>query len=488
MGPYRTDDVPSAQRVGRVLILLIALIAPLIAPTRAAAADPVETLTLDEAYARTKSRSSELKALDERIAEAEINVARAWALFKPVWNANFTYTHSWPRPPPLSFPSLPDFNTDAINNNCLDMPTQQQFIDCIAGLGAAIRGSNGKPPIILDFAREDTELFDTRVTWNVFNGRAIPTLKNAYDSVDLEKERTQSTELDLMMTVARTYYSALATQQAIAAAGRARDRAIEELAVVKRKAELGEGVHAQLVAAEIGARQASTDVRRASNAHAQALSAIALLTRSDAPFEVVAPPELPVRPEGDADTLKTNARTTREELRAAELAVVLAQRTEDEAWWRFAPSLSVFGGYRWSNVAGLSGQNEQWSVGVLATALLYDGGLRYQDIKSSQSRIRIAAEALDATRAKIDNDVDRALLRLEAAGMAIERANDAVLLAKEKREVTQRQYDVGAMRSIELKEANDAVLDSEIAVIRARMEEAVAILELQRAVGVYSPG
>lgn len=442
-----------------------------------------EPLTLEEAYSRAKTRSSELKILDERIVEAEINVARAWSLLKPQWNASFSYTHTEPRPPPYEFPALPDFSDEAFQQACAEP------IDigaCIPAIIGVLRDSSEQDPLRFDFAREDTALFNTNVTWTIFNGRSIPLIKNAYDTVSLEKERAAGDVRDLLLGVARAYYAAAATQQAIAAAHRADERAKHELAIAAQKGELGENVRSQRVAAEIAARQAAIDVKRAENAHAQAIAAVALLTRSEGEVEVTSPPE-PLRPEGDLLELTAKALAAREDVHVAETAIVLADRTHDEAWWQFSPTLSVFGGYRWSNVAGISGQNEQWSVGLVAAAQLYDGGLRYEALRSAESKMRTATHALESARARVKSEVQRAVLRVDAAALSIERANDAVLLAKERQNVVASQYEVGALRGVELAEANDAVLDAEIAIIRARMERALAVLELQRAVGAFAP-
>jgi outer membrane protein TolC len=472
--PHRPDDVPFVS-------LGIALLFAIFAARPVFAADP---LTLDEAYARAKKRSSEIKALEERIVEAEINVARAWALIKPQWNASFSYTHTEPRPPPYEFPALPDFANEDFRTACGADPVD--LGDCIPAIIDVLEATGESDPLRFDFAREDTALFNTNVTWTIFNGRSIPLIKNAYDTVTLEKDRVAGDVRDLLLGVARAYYGAAATKQAIAAAERADQRAKHELAIAAQKQELGESVKSQLVAAQIAARQAAIDVKRAENAHAQALVLVALLTRSEGEVEVVSPPE-PLRPEGDVLELTARALEKREDVHVAELAIVLADRTHDEAWWQFSPTLSVFGGYRWSNVAGISGQHEQWSVGLIAAAQLYDGGLRYEALRSADSRIRAASHALESARARVKSEVTRAVLRVDASAMSIERANDAVLLAKERQKLVASQYEVGAMRGLELAEANDAVLDAEIAIIRARMERALAVLELQRAVGAFTP-
>ncbi|MCK6545510.1 TolC family protein [Myxococcota bacterium] len=446
-------------------------------------------MTLDAAFARTRERSEELRALDERIVEAELNVDRAWALLKPTWNASFTFTHTEPKPPPFALPAFPDLSSDEIRTACATNGSGV-IVDptgCVEAVVTAFSDTIGREPRELDFFKQDTSTFSTTINWNVFNGRALPTLANAKDSVLLERDRTKVNVRDVMIAVARAYYGAAATKQAITAAERARARARAELAIVERQAELGETVPARLVAARVAASQAEHDVARVANLHQQALSALYLVTRSeDERPDVTIPPE-PVRPAGSKDELVKLAWARREDLRAASTAITIAERSEDEVWWRFAPTLSLFANYRYSNVEGLSGQNAQWGFGVAATMLLYDGGLRYAELASAESRVRTAMAALAGLRARVASDVERAMLGLEASEIAVARARDAIILAKTRADVTAAQYEAGALRTIELKEANDAVLDAELALIRAELDRQLGVLELQRAVGSFEP-
>lgn len=446
-------------------------------------------LTLDDAYARTRERSEELRALDERIVEAELNVDRAWALFKPTWNAGFTFTHTEPKPPPFELPSFPNLSSDDIRDRCAANGAGS-VVDpagCVDAVVRAFADSIDAEPTRLDISRQDTATFSTTINWNIFNGRALPTLANAKDSVQLERDRAKVSVRDLMIAVARAYYGAAATKQAITAAERARERSRAELSIVERQAELGETVPARLVAARVAASQADHDVARVANLHRQALSALHLVTRSEDERPDVAIPPEPVRPGGTKDELVALALSRREDLRAAGAAITIAERMEDEVWWRFAPTLSLFANYRYSNVEGIALQREQWGFGLAATMLLYDGGLRYADLRSSESRVRTAMAALAGLRARVAADVERAMLGLEASEIGVARARDAILLAKTRADVTAAQYEAGALRTIELKEANDAVLDAELALIRAELDRQLGILELQRTVGTFAP-
>jgi outer membrane protein TolC len=440
-----------------------------------------QTITLDEAYTRARTRSAEILAARERIVEAEINLDRAWALLKPTWNASFTFTHTEPQPPPFRFP---DLASDAIRMSCASdgMGGVVDLPGCGAALAEAVR-----EPRELDFFEQNTAAFNSVVTWNVFNGRAFPLIANARDAIALEGSRHTGMVLDLLLAVARAYYAAAASKEAIAAADRAHERAKSELAIAEKQLELGETVRARLSAAKSALAQADLDVRRARVAHAQSLLTLHALTRSEDDRPGVVAPPSPERPSGDARALIEQAYEARDEVRSAAIAVDIAERGDDEAWWRFAPTLSLFAGFRYSNVGGLSQQNEQWSAGINATMLLYDGGLRYADLRSAGAQLRAARLTFEGARARVKTEVERAELSLESAELSVARAREALVLAQERASVMAAQYDVGALRTIELQQASDAVLDAEIAIIRAEMERSLAILELQRAVGAFKP-
>ncbi len=446
------------------------------------AQDP-PTLTLQEAYARAKKGGPELRVLAERVFEAEANVQRAWALLKPHWSANFTYSHVAPAPPELSFPEPLNFQQPDISQNCVEGGDAVACLDAL--LGELQRVANA-PPRQIDLARQDTWLFNTRIAWNLLNGRAVPILWGAYETVALEQERADARGQELLLMVARAYYAAVGTQQAIAAAERAVQQAEAQELLIASKTELGERTGPAREAARIAAEQARLDLARTRNAHAQSLLALALVTHSEDRPDVVAPPKL-LAPAQALPELQQMAQINRLDLRASQRAITVAEHAKDAVWWQMVPVIGVFGSFRSSNVAGLNGQREQWAVGVNATVDLYDGGLRYAELQSAESKIRSASLATEALLARIKNDVERAWLRIQQAELNILRAEGAQRLAQQNLALTQAQLDVGTIRPMDLKEATDAVLDAELTVIRTQLDYSLAVLELQQATGTFAP-
>ena len=152
------------------------------------------TIALKEAYARGRARSYELLQGKARINAAELNVRRAWALLKPTWTASYGFTHVAPEP---------DFSLKQGTDPDLMISEEQ-----VAFINELLDGAFG------GLASADTSVVSTRVIWNILNGRAVPALRNAYDSVEVEEDRLEAQTRELLLAIARAYYSAAATQQA----------------------------------------------------------------------------------------------------------------------------------------------------------------------------------------------------------------------------------------------------------------------------------
>lgn len=466
-------------------IIVVGLFLPLIGvPFVALAQDTsTRTLSLAEAYAIARSRAPELKIANERATRAAIDLDRAWALLKPNWGATFTYTHVEPQPEQITFPALPNFNV----LQGLDCNDPGQAGECLSRILNELERAGDAPPLILDFARRDTIVFRSQVTWNILNGRSLPLLANAKDNVRLEAERSSQAERTLLLQVARAYYGAAAAEDAVKVAASGRDRALNRVKLAEERAGAGEQAPAALRIERIAAEQASIEVERARSTAREALLLLALLLGREEPITRVAPPPPLTAPIEAEDALVKSALDRREDLAAARIAVQMAERTLTDAKWKFAPTVSLFGGYRVSNVSGISGQNDEWSVGLTANALLYDGGLRYADMEEAESNIRTAQLTLQRAELNAAQEVRRARLQLMNASLGVERAEQIVRLAEERASLTRTQFEAGAAREIELQESQDAVRDAEIALVAARLQRDIAILELEHAAGRFEP-
>ncbi len=452
-----------------------------------ASARALGVLSLEDAIAIAAQHSFDLLGADERLLQAELNVDRAWALLKPNLSANFNYTHVEPRPAStFAIPAI--FDISRVAEPCgLSEGSTGNLIDpaCRDAFRAELTRVQNAPKTTFDFAGADTASFRATLSWNILNGRAIPLLTNAKASADVERLKQKNQARLLRLQVTRAFYAVEAAQRTISVAERGKARTQARVAMAEERASVGEQPPAALRLERLSRQQADIDVLRAKNAVLQSLFALSFALGIDEPIEGVRPPPPPERPTGTSTAgFVKMAKETRDDVLIATAAVDIAERTMTDAWWKFAPTIGLFGAFRYSNIAGLSGQNEEWSLGLNANWLLYDGGVRYADLHEAESNIRLAKASLERTLTLVAQDVERSLLGLETKAIALDRAEVLSTIATERADLTRTQQNAGSAREIEVAEAMDAEKDAEIGVITAKLERDMAILELRYALGL----
>ncbi len=467
-------------RIGRPL--RVALIVAAVAGEASSAAAAPPPLTLAEALATARERTVDLALARQRIAQAEVNVSRAWALLKPSWTANLSYTRTEPAPDVVSFPDL-----SPLQAACAGLIDDMGNFDPMVGSACrdALRALRDAPPPprTLDFARQNVLNGSTRIIWTPLNGRAKPLIENAEDAVRLERQRVEVAERSQRQVVSRAYYAAVATRDAIAAAERAQRRAEERVEAGRARAAVGRETSSSLLAQDVARRQAGLDVARARNAHQQSLLGLAFVVGLDLPRDVV-PPAAPSLPAETQEALIAQALEGRPEITSARLALTIAERRRTEVWWQFAPTIGFFGNLSASNLSGLTGRTVNASFGVVANLTLYDAGLRYAELDEAALGVRAAALRVEQVERQLRQEIAQAFLRIEAARLGTARSREAKRLAEERVSTARALLGAGAGRELDLDEALDGLATAELAIIRAGLDEALAVLELRQAAGL----
>ncbi len=428
-------------------------------------------LTLEQALDLAKEHAPELRLQTERLLQAELQVQRAWSLLKPTLSGQATYTKVAPEPDLKT----PDFGKLVALCETADLDTIEA---CFRGIGDEFRNPSGS----LDFVGADTFVVRGILNWNIFNGRAFPAIASARRGVVVEQHRRETETRLIQLSVARAFFTAVATKQSRISMDALLARATSRAAIETAREAAGDGAEIRREMAELGTTQAQLDVQRARLTHEQALAALALAIGIEEVSEVDVPPPFLAPTESDEALLASAAQ--RPDVLAAELLLQIAELGRDETLWRFVPTLALFGSYRWSNITGLSNQNQEWAGGVSMNWLLYDGGLRYADLDEADSRIRAAQLQITKLRTGTKAEVSRARQRVAQADLGMQRAEVAKRLAGRRHALVSTQLSAGMARTIDLEEADEEVEEAELQIIRARLERDLAVLELSYAAGV----
>jgi outer membrane protein TolC len=150
---------------------------------------------------------------------------------------------------------------------------------------------------------------------------------------------------------------------------------------------------------------------------------------------------------------------------------------------RWAPVLSAFGSVRATSAAGMSGEHAPWAVGLQLDWAIYDGGNRDAARHSAEAAAREAELRAAQLTAQIGDEIANAAAAVKLKRMAIAAAQRAVELATETLELTRVQQEGGRSTQLDLLQAQDALVSSELALAQSRLDFGLAETEVRRANG-----
>ena len=177
----------------------------------------------------------------------------------------------------------------------------------------------------------------------------------------------------------------------------------------------------------------------------------------------------------------------RPEFRALELGARSAEAQGRANAWRWAPTLSAFGGLRVFNYDNFAGDHHAWAIGAQLDWVLYDGGARDAQRHLANAQAQEAAAQSAVLRDAVGDDLANGHGLLDTKRHAQSAAERSVALAMETLELVRRQYEAGNSAQLDLLQAQDGLVAAKEALAQAHFEVAVADLALRRAAGTF-PG
>jgi outer membrane protein TolC len=254
------------------------------------------------------------------------------------------------------------------------------------------------------------------------------------------------------------------------------------------RARLAAGVtnRVDVTRAEQALVRAEQSLREQEDARAASYRALATLLQLRDPFQVVAE-AMPAEVPESIDELVAEGLKLRPELLALERQLRAADGYVLSAKLKWLPSLSAFGLFRLTNAAGFSGQ--PWAVGVGAQVdwLIYDAGLRLAQERQFESVAVETGLRRAQLRDTISDDIRNLREALTTRRQAVDSARHEAALADETLRLTRVQRDAGTATQLDLLQAQDALINAEVTVARARFEVGLAAVQLKRAAGLF-PG
>jgi outer membrane protein TolC len=409
-------------------------------------------MPLAAAFDAAKAQSPDMEVLRERIRQAEINLNRAWRQLAPTLVANGSYTRNssgaaFQCPAGFCGPTATTVNTVEVNN---------------------VQGS--------------IVLADT-----IFNGRVFPALATARQQVDVARLSEKQLRRELLLNVAAAYLTGAGLRQLWQVSLRQSRTTREHAAQSDARYLAGTLQRSAALRARIDVLRADEEARRAQVQYADSKSQLAaLLDRRDTNFELTEPEQPAPAVRGAWQELLGKALNERPEMAAARANEEIAARLKDDAWMQFMPTLSVSAAGRYNNASGF-GSDTTWAVTLALTIPLYDGGLRYEALKDADSKTREARAQTRSQASKIEDELRRAELDLDAARALESETQQQVQLARETESLVRAQFEAGTAAQVDVSDAEQALSQAEASTVQQRLNVQLAALRLAQAVGAFDP-
>jgi outer membrane protein TolC len=416
-----------------------------------------ETLTLDQAFRLALTHNRNLQAGSENIQQARIQKRQAWSIMGPTASAQAN--QSWNNEVVTQFPG----------------PTGQP-IDVVVRPG-------------------QSRTFTLSGTQPIFVAQFIPALQNAGRSQALAQANIRDAQEQVLYNVANLYFNVVAAEQFVELSRRSYENLLEHLATAEARFEVGQLPRMGVLQAQIEVTRAQATWTRARNDYTNALAALANLIgipqieRLQPAGELVeristqATPGVPFATNATAAALEK-----RPDLEAARKQLDLAQGGRTAGWYAFSPSLVANGQYQVSSDPGALGAGESWTVMLVLNVPILEGGRRILDLQESASRIRQAERLMEAKRDEVSLDVQTAISNLRVGMENLELAVQQQALARENFEIARISFESGLITSLDVIDANQALLSSEINALREQFNARLDRYNYLRATGQLREG
>jgi len=412
-----------------------------------------QTLTLARAYEMALRNHPSIQLLKERVRQAEVARFRAWGALKPTASFQGTFTH---------------YNKAII-------------IDLAKSSPVPIPGME---PI--EIQKQDQFGFTALAKLPLFMGPAYPSIGMARKQVELARLTEIRSRRDFLLQVSRAYYLVVSQKEVVRALQNKVTLNEKHLGAAKARFEVGQSPRSEVLRADLVATQDSQKLRVEQNNLKAARRQLAILLGLNGSLDVRRPAEPPSL-ETARDSSVSQAMRTRHDYQATLLAARIARQAKDTVWWGFLPMLDLAWLYRWSEAAGFAGERGSWQLLFTLNVPLYDGGIRYANLREASSKMREVEQQRRALALRIEGEIVRLRADVESANAGVVSAHKAVELAKTTASDMEVSFEAGAVTQLDVLDANQRLLDAELAVTGALFQRDLARLALAHALGRFHP-
>jgi len=297
---------------------------------------------------------------------------------------------------------------------------------------------------------------------------------------EVARENIEVQRLVVALTVKEAYTNVLAAQRLIRVQEQALARNELNLSVAKGFYDNGLQPQSAVSRAQVDVANAHLALVQARNA--ERLARVALNTAMSVDLDTATEIEDNLVYDSlalDHRSLRDEALAKLPEYKQSKLQGDVADAQARVAARSFFPTVSATA----SRGAIRSSLNETWSVGVVMSWNLFDGG-------NLIAKYQMARANVQAAQLRVQNEALNVLQSVEQAAISVEQAQESILVsrtaiaaAQETYELAQGRYEAGVGSILELTDAQLAFTQAQNAEVQALSSFRIALYQLDRAIG-----
>jgi len=317
------------------------------------------------------------------------------------------------------------------------------------------------------------------------SGREFTALGHAVDNIEKNRYDLLTVKEEYLAGVSEAFYSVLQAREAVQIADSNLERLQKYQEAAQKRLDIGEATKTALLRAQGELSGALSDQIQANNKLAVTRIALARIVGIDSDFNLKEPDSV----ESDAGSLpqlQEIAEKNRYELKSLESQRKMAEKQIQYRKGALWPTATF--GTTYSRVhqepRSISGYNDEAiSAGLSLNFPFYDGGLRKVDIREAEAQKRQIDLIYDDQEKKIRVEVENSWLYVGAQKSVIKYLEDQLVFANSNYHAVSKQFEFGLSDSIDIIDANNLLLTSQLKLSDAKYNYQLSLLKLKRAIG-----
>ncbi|MCX7958071.1 MAG: TolC family protein [Deltaproteobacteria bacterium] len=309
------------------------------------------------------------------------------------------------------------------------------------------------------------------------------TYKNAKDSVRISELSKENQKAELIYNISQTYLNTVSIKKSVAITRNSIELATSHLKTVETKLKNGDANELSLIKARLDMERAQNDYEKMQKAYKIAIESLAVLLNTEKNFDVEDSPKINTTIPQDTEELFRKALSNRYDIKILSENNKIIERDISITKSKFLPTLNMNATYRYSDMTSFLEDETQWFVIFSLNLSLYDGGIRYAEMREKKSKQRENNLLMKQLTESVKSQINQSLEEIKTCKNNISSLEKQLELAKKSYELSVKSYSVGVISQSDLIDSEIAVTNTELLLEKEKNDCLIQYIKLLKNTG-----